>query len=313
MRTFFRSLLLAIALTIFVSSAAFAFTVSPAIIEVTVPAGASQVAYVGVENDSDVARAYVFSIQKFIPKGESGQQEFLPVSETGGLPEWMHLDRASLVLQPHERINLPVAIRVPQDARPGGYYAALFFSEDAALPTGGDAVTAIARTGVLFLVTVPGDARADLRLRSFEIESQQGNRLPISFRTVLENHGGLHTTPKGVIRVRNMFGSDVAKLDLNPDGARVLPSAARRFSATWSKGEVKDDGSFLTELGNEWRNFAFGKYEARLSVEGMDEAPVVAFYIWPWRVLLVALIGLGLLVAGAFAIRRSALLQATRR
>ena len=175
MRAFFRRFILTIAIAL-VPASALAFSVSPAIIEISVEPGTSQVTYVRVTNDSQVPHAYAFSIQKFIPKGESGQQEFLPISETDGLPDWMHLDRASLTLRAGESANLPVAIRVPSTAKPGGYYAALFFSEDTQLPSGGGTAT-VARTGVLFLVTVPGDAAADLRLRSFEIAAEVRERL----------------------------------------------------------------------------------------------------------------------------------------
>lgn len=281
---------------------AVAFTVSPAIQELTLRPGESGEVSVKIANDQNRPRAYVFSIQKFIPKGELGQQEFLPQSDTSGLPEWMYLDRSVLQLDANASAVLPVRVTVPADAKAGGYYAALFISEQVDVTAGAnEAVAVLPRTGVLFLVTVTGDLVQDFDITSFAVSPQNTNRLPVSFKASVENAGNVHVIPTGEIRIRNMFGQTVSKHEVNASEARILPSSTREFQAVWSKADDADSpAGFFSELKKEWMNFAIGRYDATISLHGngVEKTRSAAFYVWPWR--LMTLIGSAIVLAAVF-------------
>jgi hypothetical protein len=280
-----------------------AFTIAPAIIELDVQPGETTRTTIRIENTSDSKRYYAFSIQKFIPKGNLGQQEFLPPEETDGLPEWIFFDRPILELEAGETASLPIIVRVPSDAAPGGHYAAVFFSEQSELVAG--SVGIVARTGSLFFVTVGGSTNMDYAIERFAASEEHTSSLPIDFEAEVSNQGNTHFAPEGEIRVTNMFGNTVASYDLNPAGSNILPSSSRVFQVRWEKRPPDSEDLFFG-IKEEWRNFGFGKYTATLkvSVDGVEMERQAAVWIFPWRTLTV--IGVLLtLILGTVVVRRA--------
>jgi len=280
-----------------------AFTVAPAIQEVSLRPAESKVVNIKITNDQNRPRAYVFSIQKFIPKGSLGQQEFLPLTDTSGLPEWMYVSQPVLQIGANQSATLPVQITIPADAKAGGYYAALFISEQIDVAGTTESVSVLPRTGVLFLVTVNGDLIQNFNIASFTGSPQNTNRLPISLEASVENVGNVHLSPTGEVRIQNMFGQTVAKYEVNVSGARVLPSSTRVFQTAWNKvDDTHVSSGFFSELKKEWLNFAIGRYEASLSLQanGVEKTQPTIFYVWPWR--LMSLVGLTFIVVVALLV-----------
>ncbi|MDP3793359.1 MAG: hypothetical protein Q8R07_01255, partial [Candidatus Uhrbacteria bacterium] len=71
------------------ASPAHAFSVHPALFDIAIDPGQIHRGMIEVTNDDVVDQTYDLSIQKFLPQGESGQQEFLSLQDISGLPSWM--------------------------------------------------------------------------------------------------------------------------------------------------------------------------------------------------------------------------------
>lgn len=264
---------------------AHALSVNPAVQDVVIAPGAVETRTITIENDESITQTYVVTIQKFIPKGEYGQQEFLEPSDTSGLPEWMFVDKPEVTLAPGRSTTLQVALRVPEQAQSGGHYAALFLSRKQSTD---EQVAMLPRLGILFFVHVQGSVTERLNVSDFSVDaSGPYDHLPVGFRTVVTNEGNVHLVPDGMITVRNVFGSTVAKIRLNPDQVRILPGSQRVLSAVWTKGAARSDEGFWNGLTQELSNFAIGPYVATLELDGrVSSQPIermVSFSVWPWR------------------------------
>jgi hypothetical protein len=272
-----------------------ALVVQPALVDVQVDPGKGDVKYLKITNDDVTSATYEVTIQKFVPKGENGQQDFLPSTDTSGLPEWMYVDKPELTLAPGQSANLQVAFRVPTDAAPGGYYAALFLSQrqppDAQLGV-------LPRLGVLFFVRVNGQASERLVLTQFASDADSYSSLPVGFHLLIANEGAVHEQPVGTITIKNIFGTTVASLPANPDANRILPQSSHTLLAVWKNG-----------------NFAIGPYTATVTFSGPgfsgDEVRVVHFSVWPWRTLGEVLGLLMLVMIGFFILKKVIIKQAT--
>lgn len=291
-----------------------AFTLAPSILEMSVNPGATYTGSMAIGNDEDAERTYYLSIQKFIPKGDSGQQDFLSADDTSGLPSWLFLDRPSVTLKPGATRQLPLSIRVPVNAKAGGYYAAIFFSTQP--PTRATNIQTASRTGVLIFLTVKGAVISRLKVVEMALASPASlSHLPVSFRTIVENDGNVHLTPAGTIVVKNFLGNTVAKLAMNQVDGRVLPSSSRRYDILWQDSVPKDGSGFWHELREEWRNFGIGTYTATLTLNGpgapLVSPPSVSFSIWPWRLMLLFVFGLLALLILAKLYRRKVIRKAT--
>lgn len=292
-----------------------ALSVNPAIQDVALDPGKVETRTITIENDEAVAQTYVISIQKFIPKGELGQQEFLDARDVSGLPEWMYVDKPEITLAPGQSGTIQVAIRPPADAQPGGHYAALFLARK---QSSQEQVAMLPRLGILFFVQINGALTEKLSLQGFQTDSVGAyGYLPVGFRTTILNEGNVHMIPDGNIRIKNMFGATVASIPMNPESARVMPGSSRVVASSWSKGKSMPVTGFVQGLMQELMHFGVGSYTATLEVGGRGFAqPVestVSFSVWPWRTAVTLGAFVVLLVALFFAFKKLAIASATAK
>lgn len=296
------------------SAPALALSVNPAIEDLSVDPGKTDVRTIAVTNDEQSEQTYTVTLQKFIPKGETGQQEFLAPSDTQGILEWMFVNKPEITLKPGQTGSIQVALSVPGGTKAGGYYAGLFLSKRQAP---GEELAVLPRLGILFFVRVNGAVEERLRINDVALDGP-GNYeyLPVGFRISIVNEGNVHVIPQGTVRIKNVFGSTVAKLQANPDASRILPASTRLLSTAWRKGSVIPPGDgFFNGLRNELMNFAIGPYEATVSFSdpaftGATER-TVKFSVWPWRSLVSLTALLALLCAGFVLLKRLIIKNAT--
>ncbi|OGL78485.1 hypothetical protein A3E39_00565 [Candidatus Uhrbacteria bacterium RIFCSPHIGHO2_12_FULL_60_25] len=282
--------------------AAMAITVSPVVMDLEIAKGSSKQDKITVRNDSDRVQTYALTVQNFVAEGEEGAQTYVEEEQPFGLAAWVIVDKPAVTLQPGESADFPFAINIPSDAEPGGHYAAIFFSSS----PGGTERTGVgvaAKTGVLLLVNVPGDIREDARVETFRMSGGGWiSRLPANFELRLRNLGNTHFRPRGTLVVRNLLGSVVARVPANPKNSAVLPNSVRKIYAVWANTMDIPSGGFWTEVTNEWRNFAFGRYTASVdmtygSQNKSLEVQSVAFWVFPWRLAILASVGVVLIFA----------------
>ncbi|MBU1032663.1 DUF916 domain-containing protein [Patescibacteria group bacterium] len=296
-----------------------AITVSPVIVDLEIDPGKSTQGSLHITNSTEKTATYYLNVQNFVAQGEEGHQDFLPEGELFGLASWITPETESVTLEPNESGDFRYVVNVPQDAEPGGHYAAVFFSTRPASAEEGSSVGVGAKTGILFLLRVAGDIIEDARVESFTTTGGWHNRLPVYLTLRVKNLGNVHIRPEGDIIVRSMFGSIADKIPANSRRAAVLPDSIRRVEAAWAKTFDMEQGGFFTELKNEWNNFALGRYTAELDARyGVTKQPLsaqVTFWVIPWRVLSIVVL---LLVVLLFLLKgynkmvvRSALKQHT--
>ncbi len=284
------------ALLLLGASSAQAISVGPGIIEMQADAGAITDSSFVVTNEESETLSFALTIQKFIPQGDEGRTQFLPTTDTTGLPDWLFLDSSTITLRPGESKRVPVSLRVPNEATPGGHYAAIFLTQTSLDTAAGQNVSAIPRIGVLVFTTVNGVVNERAVLKDVSVDQSVYASLPVRFRLALENQGNVHVQPKVQVEIKNMFGNTVAKIDGNPEGGRILPGSSRRFVFDWQKDATNTENGFFGGLKQEWSNFGLGFYEADVKAStqksGEIGESIIRFQVWPWRLALVGLAGL---------------------
>lgn len=219
----------------FSPSAASALILSPSIIEAEAGPSGVVSSFVELKNDSPVLKTFYPTIQKFVPRGENGQQNFLPLTDVSGLPSWIYVLPSSVKVAPGAIVRVPFEIRVPTYAEPGGYYAALFWSDQAPDDRSDGQSSIASRIGTLLFFMVNGSVDRTVRLERFSAASVFSSyRLPVRFSLRLQNQGNVHVAPVGFVKVTNLFGKTVARLSINPDAMRLLPHQDRTLSVDWS-------------------------------------------------------------------------------
>lgn len=279
-----------------------ALEISPPALNLTADPGQAIEAKILLRDVSTTSLIVRGEVNDFVASGEDGTPKLL--IEAGekspySLKDWIS-PLPELTLKPRQVENLPVTIRVPANAAPGGYYAVVRFT--ATPPELKDTgVSLSASIGALILLRVNGEAKESASIEQFSL-SKDGttgtlfDAAPVDFVVRVKNDGTVHQQPTGQISVKDMFGNKVANVNVNLARTNVLPGSIRRFQEPLGN-EV---------LGNRW---LFGRYTADLVMSyGTNQTKLnsqLSFWIVPYKLLgLVVLILVLLFFIIRLAIRR---------
>ncbi len=283
-----------------------ATTMSPTRLELDADPGKSTTLNIKIYNDEKVKRTYYLSAAKFETQGETGDPVFVP-SERDGLVSWFSFpDSVEVGGQQYKEVA--VSVNVPENAAPGGYFAAVFAS--VIPPTNNDpgAVSIQSDVGTLVLFRVNGDFPKDDSIVEFDTKNKKHwySKIPIEFFFRFRNAGADRAQPLGDITIRNTFGQVTKIIAANKGAGNVLPQSIRRFDSAWVNAGGDDIEqhtgpvnypkfkNYWTHVQYEWNNFAFGRYTANLKVTVNNDASrvhneKVAFWVIPWHLISVIL------------------------
>ena len=291
---------LALVLCLGVPSQAYALTITPIRYEISGDPGQTLVEKMGLVNETKTTQTYYASFANFEAQGDTGSPTFVDAKE--GLGTWITTEQASVTLPAGAQKELEFKIKIPTNATPGGYFAAVFWGTS---PGGAPGQVSIGtKTGMLVLLSVNGDVTEQAGLVDFGLHNDKHfyKQLPVGFQYRFSNQGGDRVKPKGNVVVRAILGWTVKKVNANPNDGNVLPGTTRKFLPEWSKRDTidvrdetlarNDKYSFTKEVKDEWHNFAVGIYRAKVvATFGANDQTVkssaVYFVVFPIELLLV--------------------------
>lgn len=261
----------------------FAMSFSPSITDAVLMPGEEASLEFAVENTSSDYRAYAASVYGVTFDQESGEPEF--GSLTGQYASWFSLDTYDFALAPSASRALKMQVAVPDNATADTYTFALVVREST------EDTSLYLSTGMssLFFLTV-GSPQTHAEIVKFSAESSVIPHLPITFTVEVANNGERIAQPYGIVRITDVFGGEVASLDVNEDFRRVPSGLVRTFTTQW--GEVSISQGLGYEL---WRELTagVGLFTAELVMSPYPgaEATLQAttrLLVFPWRVAAIA-------------------------
>lgn len=260
-----------------------ALEIAPPVLNVKADPGETVRTSISLRDVSTSSLVVRNQINDFVAAGEDGTPKLLLDGSKDDSPyslkEWIQ-PLPEFTLKPKQVNQLPLVIKVPANAAPGGYYAVVRFT---ATPPGldGTGVSLSASLGTLILLRVNGDARESVKIEEFSAtKNGDSNWLfespPITFLTRVKNNGSLHEQPTGQVAVKDMFGNSVANVNVNLNRNNVLPGSIRKFDHPLDSSVI--GGRFL-----------FGRYTADLSLsygsKGQTLAASTSFWVIPYRLI----------------------------
>ena len=166
-----------------------------------------------------------------------------------GLTSWMTLGTNTIVLQPKESKEVPVAITNRASLQPGGHYAAVVVSVKALDTVTGNAVAINQQLMSLILVNKAGGERYALKLAGIQ---ENGNwlRLPNTVKLRFQNPGNVHVIPRGTVLLKDPTGKILAKGIINAESAYVLPETFRELYVPLAKvsNDLPFPGAYRVEV-----------------------------------------------------------------
>ena len=265
-----------------------ALEIGPPVINLVGDPGQTVTAQVSLRDVSDGQLVVTSQINDFVAGDESGTPKLL--LEDGeespySMKSWFS-PISEQVLEPREVVSQDITINIPASAAPGGYYAVIRFT-GVAPDLDGTGVALSASLGSLVFLRVNGDVNEDIAIEEFYTANEDSAQTlfqtaPVNFVVRLKNNGTIHEQPAGKIAVKDMFGNDVANVNVNLPPRNILPDSIRRF----------DQALDSRNIGN---RILFGYYTADLTVTYGDGETVTAktgFWVIPYTLIAIVVIGL---------------------
>jgi hypothetical protein len=198
---------------------------------------------------------------------------------------------STVTIPPRGVAEVPVRVTIPPDPPRGAAYATLDVVPAGRSAAGDTQVQIESRVAVPFLLDVSGKGRPKLSLHDPRAQSLRWGRDPWTFRAELDNDGSLHATTSGRVRIRSIFGNEVASLPVSDQP--VLPGGRQPIIESW------DDVPW----------FGLYRYDVRMSDANAPGHPVARASGWfialpNWWILALAAALLCWQVAGMVLRRR---------
>lgn len=247
-----------------------------------------------ITNRNGGKQTYYISTRNVTGMNEVGTPEFSKDPSTNPIEaaSWIRPGVESVTLEQDESVQVPYRIEVPEDASPGGHFAAFFVTRqaDEAIETGAGVGFHVAS---LVNLRVSGEVNEDMLLREFYTNKTFFSEPNVVFYTRLDNTGTIHQRPLGIITITDMFGNEVGQVKFNESSGAIIPRHDRIFETTWTH-----DG------------FVLGRYTALASVligetDKKTLTREVSFWVVPLKELGIAFgILAGLLLIFIVSVRR---------
>ncbi|HNW71650.1 MAG TPA: hypothetical protein PKZ36_00450 [Candidatus Paceibacterota bacterium] len=273
-----------------------ALTVSPVRVEISGNPGQVLEEKMTLINDTKNSQTFYSSFLNFEAEGETGNPAF--VESSSDLDKWMSTEN-SITIEPGKSVIATIKIAIPQNAEPGGHFAAVFWGTFPNNPEN-PAVSIGAKVGMLILLSVNGDVEEGGGLLQFSTIGNKFwyNTLPVSFMYRFKNDGGDRIKPTGKTIIRNTFFIPTDKIDANISKGNILPNSIRKFEFDWIKSPRAKDfiapekvlSRFFDTALYQFKNFAVGLYSAKLDltygIQNLNTTKTVYFFVFPWQMLL---------------------------
>jgi hypothetical protein len=289
-------------------------TITPLIIKNNLDKGDEWASAIRVINNNAEPITVYTQVLDFKSREDGNTPEFIyPEEDAKGyeshlLSRWVDVLPGPIEIPAQQSMQIPFSIKLPQEAEPGGHYAAILVGTRPMQDRGrGTALTTSSYISSLLMINVKGDMIEKGEVREFSVRQSVYQEPKADFVFKFENKGNIHLQPQGEIKVFDMFGRERGSVDINrrTDTGNVLPKSVREWSLAWPDG------------GSPW---LMGRYRAELMLTYGLEAKQTAsqtLFFWVINYKIIAWLTLSLLLIIGFIVLlvklsvRSALRQAS--
>ena len=187
------------------------FTVLPMSQRFSLEAGETYEGSISVVNPADATEDFLYKIE-VLPYGvsdESYSADFTTTSGHSEIAKWITVAEPTGSIKPNETKKIEFTIEVPEDAPPGGQYAAIAVSSNAKMESsGGVAVNNVFELASLVYANVAGEITFGGEILSNDVPGFVVSP-PITVGALLSNEGNTHEDATIIITASNFFTGEV--------------------------------------------------------------------------------------------------------
>lgn len=253
------------------------YSVRPFLIDVTAEPRETITETVQLTNDSEYRKYVVYATVNEISVDKEGEiKEFVsPVmtDRTNTVTSWIEVIRGRIEIEPGEKEEIPIILRINPFAEPGEYHAFVGFVPAPNRPKAESIAMSGEADGVVVKITVADKREDSMKISGFVINRFITDDSKREVDVVIENTGDLPSAPKGEIIFYDSTGVEIDSTPFNTDGIVIAPGETATL-----KGVVPVDEKL-------------GKFKANLSLKYGENQKAslydtTTFFLLPLNLLL---------------------------
>jgi hypothetical protein len=224
---------------LFAQNNSLSVTVTPPLIQLSIGPGEGWASSLKVVNSNAYDVEYYAEVVNFESDGEGGASKFTPVLDSNSehtLAGWITVSPEPVLVPAGQSADIPFSVAVPENASPGGHYAAILVgTRSGRQQSNGPSVAISSFVTSLIFVRVQGEVIEQGRIREFRTAKTLYETPNADFLLRFENTGNTHLRPQGSVTIYNMWGKERGQLAINQTRnlGNVLPQSTRRFAFSW--------------------------------------------------------------------------------
>ncbi len=236
------SLLFIIGLTLLfaLSLEAFAFTIEPSRIEMSVSPGQRRGKTILINNTKSDTPLHIKVYAQDVIYLPDGSNEFVPPGSTQwSCADWIDIQPTELDVAAGEIAKVRISVSVPSDVQ-GGYYGIIFFETQPLYYEKGIGINF--RLGGFLALTIRKTEIYQAKLA--DMEFIQPDEIDIS----IFNEGNVLIRPEGKVNIFNDRGKKIKQLDFNIQQIGILPGTLRKFKLNLKEPLPEGDYSLKAQI-----------------------------------------------------------------
>jgi len=217
-------------------------TIVPSFFDVNLNPGETWKSFVRVVNPNQFNVSASVSVVGMDP-GKEGADIFTPIDKkntellSSTLSEWVDVVEVASPILRGRSTDIPFSIKVPQDAPPGGHYAALLISVVPSENISSGQIAVRNSITSLMFVRVAGHVYEEAVVSEFSSSKKMYTNTDVEFALSLRNTGNVHIAPKGFIAIYDILGREkktIPVVEGNDTDTYIFPRTDKRFVKTWN-------------------------------------------------------------------------------
>lgn len=232
-------------------------TLSPVSKQYQLKAGETRSDELTIINDGETTYEFTVYAQPYSVSNEEYDPDFFNERDNTDVYKWIKPERTRYRLAAGETTKVSFTVTVPEGARPGGHYGAIFAETQPAGSAEGNSVARKKRVGTIIYATIEGKYRIGGALQEVSIPTLQ-LKTPLVTETRVKNTGNTDFKADLSLTVADLFGG-VKYAETK--AYQVLPETTRKMTMKWSNAPT------------------FGLFKVSVSTKFLDENTTKDSYV----------------------------------
>jgi hypothetical protein len=226
-------------------------SVTPPLLEISVPPGGRKVYQLTVKNMGDVKVSVRPEIMDLTLSVAGSAEPVAKGTSEWSCADWVSMNTSEFALEPGEGEQRDLTFEVPRGTNGGRYCVVIFETRPYEAKGGGPHISISTRTGTIIMETVSRTVPRSGEISDLRIRHATGDTMEIG--AYFSNTSNIHVKIKPSCVIKSADGRIIDRVKLDAGTGTVLPGGKRQMAGYWANKRKMLPGKYVAEVTVDFR------------------------------------------------------------